>query len=74
MQRDVAVVEEFADGDVQPMTGADLADGVAAQAGELPDAQAGAEEDFADDPLEQARSGLGGAQELRRRGIVQGLG
>ncbi len=74
VQGDVAVVEEFADGDVQPVPGADPADGVAAQAGEFTDAQAGADENFADDPLEKARSGLGDAQKLRGGGVVEGLG
>ena len=61
MQGDVAVVEEFADGDVQPVPGADLADGVAAQSGELTDAQAGAEEDFADHPAQLPLQPLSGA-------------
>ena len=61
VQGDVAVVEEFADGDVQPVPGADLADSVTAQTNELADPQVGADEDLADDPPEQSRLSPRGA-------------
>jgi hypothetical protein len=53
---------------------ADEHDRVGAQRDELPDAQPGAQQDLADDPDQQPALSLGGAQELRRVGVVEGLG
>ena len=49
VQRDVAVVVQLADRDVQPVPGADLHDRVVLEGDQLADPQAGPDEDFADD-------------------------
>jgi len=52
VQRDVAVVAQLADRDVQPVPGADLHDRIVLQGDELADRQAGPDQDFTDDPDE----------------------
>jgi hypothetical protein len=61
VQRDVAVVVQLADRDVQPVPGADLHDRVVLEADQLVDPQPGPDQDFADDADEQAGLVLGGA-------------
>ena len=74
VQWQVAAVVQFADRDVQPVPGADEHDRVGGQTGELADAQSGAQQHLADNTRQLPWLGLGGAQELRRSGIVEGLG
>ena len=73
VQRQVAVLVQFADGDVQPVRGADEHDRVSLQGSELADPQSGAEQHFHHDPGEHPRVGLGGAQQLRGGRVVKGL-
>ena len=74
VQRQVAVLAELADRDVQPGPGADEHDGVGGQAGELADPQPGAQQHLDGDPHQHPAVGLGGAQQLRGRGVVEGPG
>jgi hypothetical protein len=74
VQRDVAVVVQLADRDVQPVPGADLDYGIRAQGDELADPKAGAEQDFADDTDGHLAVRLGRAQQPRCGVVVEGLG
>ena len=74
VQRQVAVLAELADRDVQPRAGADLHDRVGLQAGVLADPQAGAQQHLHRDAHEQALVVLRGAQQFRGAGIVERLG
>ena len=71
VQRQVAVLAELADRDVQPRAGADLHDRVGLQAGVLADPQAGAQQHLHRDAHEQALVVLRGAQQFRGAGIVE---
>ena len=74
VQRQVAVLAELADRDVQPRPGADLHHGISAQGGVLADPQPGAQQHLHGDAHEQALVVLRGAQQLRGAGVVEGLG
>jgi hypothetical protein len=74
VQRQVAVLAEFADGDVQPRAGADHDHGTGREAGVLADPQSGAQQHFHGDAHQQAAVGLGGAQQPGCGGVVEGLG
>ena len=74
VQRQVAVLAELADRDVQPGCGADLHDGVGGQAGELADPQPGAQQHLDGDPDQQPWLGLRGPEQLRGGGVVECLG
>jgi hypothetical protein len=71
VQRDVAVVVQLADRDVQPVSSADLHDRVVLESDQLADPQAGPDQDFAD---QEPRLVLGGAQELGRGWVIERLG
>ena len=71
VQRDVAVVVQFADRDPQPVGGADLHDGVDGEGEQLAAADAGAGEQFDDQPGQRIGVGAGGAQQLGRGGVVE---
>jgi hypothetical protein len=62
VQRQVAVLAELADRDVQPGPGADEHDSIGPQAGELTDPQPGAQQHFNRDAHEHPAIVLGGAQ------------
>jgi hypothetical protein len=74
VQRQVAVVVQFADRDVQPVRGADEHDRVGLQGGELADPQPGAQQHFHHDPGEHPGVSLRGAQQLRGGWVVEGFG
>jgi hypothetical protein len=74
VQRQVAVLAELADRDVQPRPGADLHHGVRAQGGVLADSQPGAQQHLHGDADEQPLVGLRGAQQLRGAGVIRGPG
>ena len=74
VQRQVAVLAELADRDVQPGPGADVHDRVGAQAGVFADPQPGAQQHLHGDADQQPPVGLGGAQQFRGGGVVEGLG
>ena len=74
MQGQVAVLVEFADGDVQPWPGADEDHGTGPQAGELADPQPGPQQHLDGDPDQHPPVGLRGAQQLRGGGVAGGLG
>ena len=74
VQGKVAVLAELADRDVQPRAGADVHDRIGAQGGVLADPQAGAQQHFHGDAHQQALVALGGAQQFRGGGVVEGLG
>ena len=74
VQRQVAVLAELADRDVQPGPGTDLHHGVRAQGGVLADPQPGAQQHLHGDAHEQPLVGLRGAQQFRGAGVVQGPG
>ena len=71
VQRDVAVVVEFADRDPQPVGGADLDDGVGGEAEEFAFAHAGAGQDLDREPAERVGQLPGGGHELRGGGVVE---
>jgi hypothetical protein len=74
VQRQVAVLAELADRDVQPRPGADLHDRVRAQGGVLADPQPGAQQHFHCDADQQPRVVLRGSQQFGGAGVIQGLG
>jgi hypothetical protein len=74
MQRQVAVLAQLADRDVQPGRGTDLHDRVGGQAGELTDPQPGAQQDLDGDPDQQPRAVGRSAQQPHGGGVVEGLG
>ena len=74
MQRQVAVLAELADRDVQPRARADVHHRISAQRGVLTDPQARAQQHLHGDAHEQALVVLGGAQQPGGAGIVEGLG
>ena len=74
VQRQVAVLAQLADRDMQPRPGADEHDRIGLQAGEFADPQPGAQQHLDGDADEHPRVGLGGAQEFRGGGVVEGLG
>jgi len=74
VQRQVAVLAELADRDVQPGPGADEHDGISAQAGELADPQPGAQQHLHGDPDQHPAVVLSSSQEFRGGGVVEGLG
>ena len=71
VQRDVAVVVQLADRDPQPVGGADLHDRVDGEGEQLAAADAGAGEQFDDQPGQRVGVGAGGAQQLGRGGVVE---
>ena len=74
VQRQVAVVVEFADRHVQPGCGTDLHDRITAEAGELADPQTGAKQHFHRDSHQQLPVRLGGAQQSGGGRVVERLG
>ena len=74
VQRQVAVLAELADRDVQPGCGTDLDHGVGGQGGELADPQPGAQQHLDGDPDQQPVVVGRGAEQLRGGGVVEGLG
>jgi len=74
VQGKVAVLVEFADRNVEPGSGADLDDGVCAEAGELADAESGAQQDLDGDADQESFVVLGGAEKPGGGGVVEGLG
>jgi hypothetical protein len=74
VQRQVAVLAELADRDVQPGRGTDLDNRVGAQRGELTDPQTGAQQHLDGDPDQQPLVGVRCPQQLRRGRIVERLG
>ena len=74
VQRQVAVFAELADRDVQPRARADVHHRISAQRGVLADPQARAQQHLHGDAHEQALVVLGGAQQLRGAGVVEGFG
>ena len=70
VQRDVAVVVEFADRDAQPVPAANLDDGVGAEFAELADAQPGSGEHLDDQASGRVGFG-GGAHQFRGVGVGQ---
>ena len=71
VQRDVAVVVQFADRNSQPVGGADLHDRVDGEAEQFAAADAGAGEQFDDQAGQRIRVSAGGAQQLGRGGVVE---
>ena len=71
VQGNVAVVVQLADRDPQPVGGADLHDRVDGQFEQFAAADAGAGEQFDDQPGQRIRVGAGGAQQLGRGGVVE---
>jgi hypothetical protein len=74
VQRQVAVLAELADRDVQPRAGTDLHHGAGAQRGVLADPQAGAQQHLDGDAHQQPLVVPGRAQQLRGAGVVEGFG
>ena len=74
VQRQVAVLAQLADRDVQPRAGADVHDSISAQRGVLAHAQPGAQQHFHGDPHQQALVVLRGAQQPGGGAVVEGLG
>jgi hypothetical protein len=74
VQRQVAVIAELADRDVQPRPGADLHHGVGLQGGVLADPQPRPQQHLHRDADEQARVVLRGAQQPGCGAVVEGLG
>ncbi len=74
MQRDVAVVVQLADGDSQPVGGADLHDGVDGERHQFALAQSGACEQLDGQAGEGVRVGSGRAQQLGRGGVIEEAG
>jgi hypothetical protein len=74
VQREVAVLAELADRDVQPGSGPDEHDCISAEAGELADPQPGAQQHLDGDAHQHPAVGLGSAQEPRGGGVVEGPG
>jgi hypothetical protein len=74
VQRQVAVLTQLADRDVQPRAGADVHHRVGAEPGVLADPQPGAQQHLDGDLDQQTRVGLGGPQQLRGRGVIERLG
>ena len=74
VQRQVPVVVQLADRDVEPVSGADEHDRVGGKRGELADAQSGAQQHLHHDADQHPRFGLSGAQQLGRGGVVEGFG
>jgi hypothetical protein len=70
VQRQVAVLAELADRDVQPRAGADLDHGISLQGGVLADPQPGAQQHLHRDAHEQALVIPRGAQQLGGAGVV----
>jgi hypothetical protein len=70
VQRQVAVLTELPDRDMQPGSGTDVHHRVGAEAGELADPQPGAHQHLDGDPDQETLVGLGGAEQLGGRGIV----
>jgi hypothetical protein len=74
VQRQVAVLAELADRDVQPGPGAYEDDCIGLQAGELADPQASTQQHLDGDPHQHPAVLLGGAQQLGGGGVVEGPG
>jgi len=74
VQRQVTVVVQSPDRDVQPAPDTYLHDRVGLQADQFADSQPGADQHFADDTDQQSALGGGGAQELRGRPVVECFG
>jgi hypothetical protein len=73
VQRDVAVVAEFAEWDPQPVVGADLHDGVGFEVGQFAGAHAGAGQQFDDQSIPRVAACAGGGHEFGRVAVVQEL-
>jgi hypothetical protein len=74
VQRQVPALAQLADRDVQPGPGADVHDGVSAQAGVFADPQSGAQQHSGSDADQHPPVSLAGAQQLGDCGVVEGLG
>jgi hypothetical protein len=74
MQRQVAVLAELADRDVQPRPGADQDHGAGREAGVFADPQPGAQQHLHGDAHQHPAVLLGGAQQFRGCGVAEGLG
>ena len=74
VQREVTVLAELADRDMQPRAGADMDDRSGLQAGELADPQPGAQQHLHGDSHESPRVGLRGPEQFRGGGVVEGFG
>jgi hypothetical protein len=59
---------------MQPGSGTDVHHRVGAEAGELADSQPGAHQHLDGDPDQETLVGLGGAEQLGGRGVVERLG
>jgi hypothetical protein len=73
-QRQVAVLAQLADRDVQPRAGADVHDRIGAQGGVLADPQPGAQQHFHGDTHQQPLVVWRGAEQPGGAGVVEGLG
>jgi hypothetical protein len=71
VERDVAVVVELADRDAQPVGRADLHDCVGGQAEQFAAADAGAGQQFDDEPGERVGIGAGNAQQPGCGSVVE---
>ena len=74
MQRDVAVVAQFAQWDSQPVRGSDLHDRVDGEINELALAHAGARQEFHREAHERVVVAAGGLQHLGRGAVVEETG
>jgi hypothetical protein len=74
VQRQVAVLAELADRDVQPGAGADLDNSVRMQRRELTDPQASAEQHLDGDPDQETVVVVRSAEQLCGGGVVERLG
>jgi hypothetical protein len=74
VQRQVPVLAQLADRDVQPRCGPDLNDSVGLQCDVLADPQAGAKEHLDGDAYQHAGVGLGGTKQSGRGRVVERLG
>ena len=74
VQRQVAVLAELADRDVQPGPGTDQDHSIGGQAGELADPQPGAQQHLDGDPHQHPAIGLGGAQQPGGGAVIESPG
>ena len=74
VQRQVAVLAQLADRDVQPRPRADQDHGISREAGELTDPQSGAQQHLHGDAYQHPAVAVGSAQQLRGGGVIEGPG